>query len=344
MVDNTDSLINWDDDENAAAPEATSTPEETTDGGAFSSGEVVVANDESPAFAGDSEHITIIQVDHNGNEISATIDLTLPPLTVEQATEITERIKTTTNVLYLLIKRAHAGKAYTALGYTTFEEYVKAEFNYSRSYAYKLLNQANVIEAIEQAAPEGTSFYVGDAAARSLKRVLPEIIEEVQERTSGYAPTDAGAVIEDIIREHREKERDRLSDDDDDNEDEPRKYDGPYTGDYDGGYDDDDDDEDDDVSGFLDEDPAVQRRKFDKLYSLYAGLKGIDSVGDGSELPSFVPEERRGEFNTLIESVTDWLIEFRELWHSHEAEKDSENAVTDADADINADADDDFEE
>lgn len=328
----TNSVINWDEDENSEEFNEDSSVESA---GAFSSGEMVVADD-APTFAGDSEHITIVQIDPNtGDEVRETIDLALPPLTVGEAQDITERIKTTTNVLYLLIKRAHAGKAYTALGYSTFEEYVRAEFSYSRSYAYKLLNQANVIAAIEEKAPEGTTIYIGDATARGLKKVLPQVVAEVESKTAGLPANEAGAVIEEIIREHREKERERMADLDDESDDDgegggDRKFDGPYTGDYDGGgFDDDDDSDDEEVTGFLNEDPAAQRRKFDKLYNLYSGLKSIDSVGDGEELPNFVPEERKIEFDNLIETVTPWLIEFRELWRAQkvtaEAEENSED-------------------
>jgi hypothetical protein len=315
MLDDDNNVINWADDSS------------DNESGAFSSGEMIIV-DELPEGLTNSEHINIVQFDHqSGEEITQTVDFASPALTVDQAKEITERIKTTTNVLYLLIKRAHAGKAYTALGYSNFEEYVRSEFNFSRSYAYKLLNQATVIEAIEEVAPEGTSIYIGDATARGLKKILPEILAEVEEKTNNLSGNDAGAVIEDIIRDHRDKEKARLDaieDEDDFDDDEPRKHDGPYTGDYEGGFDDDDDEDDDgSVSSYLDEDPAAQRRKFDKLYNLYAGLKGIDSIGDAEELPAFVPEERRVEFDTLIETVTPWLIEFRELWRSYNADKDS---------------------
>jgi len=309
MTEN-DALVDWDAEE-----------EEPQNVGAFSSGEIVVVEDDEPVFAGESENITIVQVDpHTHEEIVDTIDLALPPLSVDQAKEITERIKTTTNVLYLLIKRAHAGKAYTALGYKTFEEYVRSEFNYSRSYAYKLLNQANVIQAIEEKAPEGTQIYIGDSTARGLRKVLPEILEDVEEKTEGLNPDDAGAVIEDIIREHREKERLAASELDEDEDEEKRQYDGPYTGDYDGIDEDNDDDDDEDVNTFLDEDPAAARRKFDKLYNLYSGLKNIADLGDGTELVSFIPEERKAEFSNLLDSVIPWLTEFKELWEAHQAE------------------------
>jgi len=297
-----------------------------TDGEAgFASGEVIVLDvDNAPAFASndESEHITVVQVDPNtGQEVIETIDLSLPPLTVEQSKDITERIRTTTNVLYLLIKRAHAGKAHKALGYDNFEAYVNAEFNMSRSYAYKLLNQANIIAAIEEKAPEGTQIHVGDATARSLKKVLPELLSEVEEKTAGLSADEAGDVIEDVINNMREQKRQADEDAlDDEDGDEPRQFDGPYTGEYNGAsYDDDDDEDDDEVDEFLDGDPGEARRKFDKLYNLYSGLKTISIVDDPSELLDFIPTDRKEEIRGLLDTAIPLLNAFNEQWNAYEA-------------------------
>src|SRR5690606_32505165 len=100
------------------------------------------------SISGESgEQLTIIQVNAEGQEIHSVIDLAMPPLEETEARELTEKIKTTSNMLYVLIKRAHSGKAWAALGYDSFTDYVKEEFNYSRSYGYRLLDQANMIEA-----------------------------------------------------------------------------------------------------------------------------------------------------------------------------------------------------
>lgn len=287
----------------------------------------------------DDEVATLVQLDASGAEIVTEINFSSPALDADSAREITERIKTTTNVLYMLVKRAHAGKAYTALGYDSFEKYVREEFNFSKVYAYRLINQANFIEAIEAKLPSGTQVHVSEPVSTKLKKVLPELLEEIEERIEGVEdPDDAGAVIEDIIREKREEQKARnfLNEADDEELAEP-----PYQGTGGGNgmpsnqWDDEGDDSDysnDDEEYGEDFEEEVEnshdvRRKFDKIYNLYSGLKNISSVGDGDELVSFLPRERWAEFNELFKSVVPWLIEFQEQFETYvkEQEGDSDN-------------------
>ena len=312
-----DDIVNWDE-----APEETGNSIEH-----FSA--PVTANP-------DDEVATLIQHDAEGREIVTEINFSSPALDADSAREITERIKTTTNVLYMLVKRAHAGKAYLALGYDSFEKYVREEFNFSKVYAYRLINQANFIAAIESKLPEGTQVHVSEPVSTKLKKVLPELLEEIEERVEGVEdPEDAGAVIEDIIRERREQEKANnfLNDADDEELEEP-----PYQGTGGGGNPpmnqwDDEDDDDEDVD-FDDDDEDFEevensndvRRKFDKIYNLYSGLKNISSVGEGEELVSFLPRERWAEFNELFKTVVPWLIDFQEQFETYLKEQESDSS------------------
>lgn len=232
--------INWDDDDNQDTTEATwETTEEKEEPATEADFSIATGGDEwnlnlpadedqvtatgqdpalldalhapEPAFSGEGEIVQITHVGANGEEFSRDVHLSADPLSENEARELSARIRSTTSALYLLIKRAHVGKAWKALGYGSFQEYVKVEFDYSRSYAYKLLNQANVIEAIEQAAPEGTKIHVSELSARSLKQDLPDIIDEIEERTEGLDSNEASDVIADILqdaKERRQEDRD----------------------------------------------------------------------------------------------------------------------------------------
>lgn len=282
----------------------------------------------------DDEVATLIQNDAEGREVVTQINFSSPALDAESAREITNRIKTTTNVLYMLVKRAHAGKAYTALGYDSFEKYVRAEFNFSKVYAYRLLNQANFIEAIEAKVPTGTQIHVSEPVSTKLKKVLPELLEEIEERVAEIEdPEDAGAVIEDIIRERREQEKANnfLNDESDEELAEP-PFQGtgggngnPPSNEWDDSEEDDGVDYDDDEFEEEVENSNDVRRKFDKIYNLYSGLKNIASVGEGDELVSFLPRERWTEFNELFKSVVPWLIEFQEQFETYLKEQESES-------------------
>ena len=133
-------------------------------------------------------------------EADDTGDLISEPMTTDQAREITDAIRSTSEVLYTLIQRAHRGKAWLSLGYGSFAEYVREEFAMSRSRAYQILDQARVIDAIEAAAPDGATLpHITEAAARDLKSVLGEIGPAITDATSGLDdPDEAGRVVEEI--------------------------------------------------------------------------------------------------------------------------------------------------
>lgn len=144
----------------------------------------------------------------------------------DEAQEITERIRSTSDVLYLLISKAHAGKAWAALSYANFEEYVKAEFDISRSRAYQLINQANVVQAIEAAAPEGTQVRITEAAARDLKSVLEELAPQVREATDGRTPEESEDIIAGLVGDYRAEKKAAGEDDDFNPEDLLSEFDG----------------------------------------------------------------------------------------------------------------------
>jgi hypothetical protein len=280
----------------------------------------------------DDEVATLVQYDPEGSEVVTEINFSSPALDADSAREITERIKTTTNVLYMLVKRAHAGKAYIALGYDSFEKYVRAEFDFSKVYAYRLINQANFIEAIEAKLPEGAQIHVSEPVSTKLKKALPELLEEIEERVDGIEdPDEAGAVIEDIIRERREQEKANnfLNDEEGEELAEP-PFQGTGTGNGAPANQWDEEDEDVDFEDDDDFEDEVEnsndvRRKFDKIYNLYSGLKNISSVGEGDELVSFLPRERWSEFNELFKSVVPWLIDFQEQFETYVKEQEEES-------------------
>jgi hypothetical protein len=300
--------------------------------------DIVVAQERNP----DDEVASLIQNDANGNEVVTEINFSSPELDEQSARAITESIKTTANMMYLLVKRAHAGKAYKALGYTSFKEYVETEFGFSKVYAYRLLNQASFIEAIEAKVPEGTEIHISEPVSTKLKKALPELLETIEARVATLDDDDdAGAVIEDIIREHREQSEANnfLNDENDDELVAPAPT---GTGGTWQGEDDEEDinfEEEDDFDEDVMDNSNDVRRKFDKIYNLYSGLKNINAVGSGEELVAFLPRERWDEFKDLLNTVTPWLGEFKEQFDAFLEEQ--ETAGTDAASD---DSDDDEED
>ena len=94
---------------------------------------------------------------------------------------------------------------YLAMGYNTFEEYVKTEFDISRSRAYQLLNLSNTIKAIEEVVPDGAEFKVTEAQARDIKAILPKVVEDIENEIELNEDADANEVVNNVINEAREE-------------------------------------------------------------------------------------------------------------------------------------------
>lgn len=127
------------------------------------------------------------------------------PLNADEARELTDTIRDGVELLWTLIARAHAGQAWKSLGYPTWESYVRGEFNMSRSRSYQILDQARVITALETAVPEGTKLHVTAATAADIKNDLPEVVAAIEEATEGLDPEQASHVVQDVLKEHRER-------------------------------------------------------------------------------------------------------------------------------------------
>ena len=75
-----------------------------------------------------------------------------PLLTRTEAEALTVKIREQAEVVWWLLKRAHDGRAYLALGYPSWATYVRAEFDMSRSNAYRLLAHAATIRDLAEVA------------------------------------------------------------------------------------------------------------------------------------------------------------------------------------------------
>ncbi len=103
----------------------------------------------------------------------------------EEARDLTHRIRRCLDRAWQLLLEAHERRAWVALAYTTWEKYVRTEFNLTRQHSYRLLDQEKVILEIEKAA--GVSP-VGDIVTERVARDLKPVLEEVnlRDRRGGY--------------------------------------------------------------------------------------------------------------------------------------------------------------
>lgn len=291
----------------------------------------------------DTKEVTVL-FDAENNEL-----VEAPELSADEAQELTEHIRSTTDVLYVLVARAHAGKAHLALGYSTFAAYVKEEFNISRSRAYQFLNQASVIAAIEEATPEGTHFRLSEAAARDLKNYVEELAPEIKERTEGLAPNEAGKVVEEMVSEYRDKlkedEESDLDDIDFNFDLDEVEYDAPDFGSDEGGGSGGGGSEFDDMAGFdsLDDfsggssdglgldDPDKFRNRLENVYAFYSALTALEKMPDASEIIDSIQEARRPHINASLPKAKEWLDSMHAAWFTQEEKTDESNSLDDSD-------------
>lgn len=123
----------------------------------------------------------------------------------EEAEKLTKDIQSTTTALYVLLKKAHDSKAWLSLGYKSWTEYIEKEFDFSRARSYQLINQANVIEEINDAS--GTPVYITEKEARDIKKRLPEITKKIKEnvKDAGLEGEEAEGKVKEIIEDEQKR-------------------------------------------------------------------------------------------------------------------------------------------
>lgn len=178
-------------------------------------------------------------------------------------------------MLHVLIARAKTGKAWLALGYSSFAEYVDSEFHISRSRAYQFLDQHKVVAAIAANLPEGAEMpIVTEAAARDLKWVLEDLLAAIRERTQCGDPGDASGVVADTISEYRDVRRDLHR---------------PP----------------------MDESQIENLRV---TMSLFSALQSLTALPDPQTVTTAVPAERCAQISATLRDAIVWLTGFEKAW------------------------------
>jgi hypothetical protein len=128
-------------------------------------------------------------------ESDALMDHPQSTLDTRAAEVLTQRIKTELSNVCLLLAEAHDRQAWAALGYATWEQYVRDEFGYSRSRSYEILDQARVVQALQQAVGSTSIPDISPYAARQIKAYLPEVVDEIRYRVAAVASSNECAGI-----------------------------------------------------------------------------------------------------------------------------------------------------
>lgn len=138
--------------------------------------------------------------------------LALPDMTAEEATNLTNQIRSKLgdvqsqiNELSQLLDEGRERNAHKALGYTSWEEYTRSEFDISRQWSYQLLARADVMKELGGALedtqvdvtviPNLTSRDVG-----VIHKDREQIAETIKERVQGD-PEHAAEIITQVVEE-----------------------------------------------------------------------------------------------------------------------------------------------
>jgi hypothetical protein len=125
------------------------------------------------------------------------------PLDEAEARELTDRIKSTTRQVCILLFEAHERRAWRLVGYDTWEQYVHSEFGFSRSRSYELVDQGRVIQAVRAAAGMSGIPDISAYAALQVKAHLSSLTHSVAERTASVPQSGMGRVVSQIVHELR---------------------------------------------------------------------------------------------------------------------------------------------
>jgi hypothetical protein len=134
--------------------------------------------------------------------------------TPDEARHLTERIRDAVGAVWSLLVEAHERQAWAALGYGSWREYATAEFGMSQSHAYRILDQARVIRAIEEAtgSPMGE---ISEREARDVKPRLKAVTDSIKEKVAAEAtvePERVKAIVAEVVAEERDKARQEAED------------------------------------------------------------------------------------------------------------------------------------
>lgn len=128
-------------------------------------------------------------------------------LTTAEARALTDEIKHAAERVWSLLLQAHERGAWKALEYPTWESYVRAEFDMSRSRSYQILDQGRVVREITAAAGVSTMVDIDEREARDLRPHLPHVAAAVRERVERLpldaAPVERERIVREIVTEAR---------------------------------------------------------------------------------------------------------------------------------------------
>lgn len=129
------------------------------------------------------------------------------PLDEHRARQLTDRIRQAADDLWALLLEAHEGRAWAALGYPTWEAYVRTEFDMGRQYSYRLLDQGRVVREISAAAgvsPMG-DIRIDERAARDLRPHLEVVKDAIRQAVENVPEDRVAEIVAGVVEQERSR-------------------------------------------------------------------------------------------------------------------------------------------
>jgi len=134
---------------------------------------------------------------------SEEMSVLAPDLTSAGARELTDKIKSGLHQVSVLLLEAHDRRAWSALGYHSWSEYVRWEIKVSRSRAYELLDHGRVLRALASAAHLSGIPDISPYAANQVRPYLGQLVKEIRTQAAGLAEPGALDVVAEVVERFR---------------------------------------------------------------------------------------------------------------------------------------------
>jgi len=115
------------------------------------------------------------------------------------ARALTERIKKTARAVSLLLLEAHERQAWLALGYHSWEQYVRHEFELSRPRSYELLDHGRLLRLVHEVTGVSGMVSIAPYKARRLKPHLAQFVPALRSRASSVPTEEMPAIVSEVI-------------------------------------------------------------------------------------------------------------------------------------------------
>jgi hypothetical protein len=122
------------------------------------------------------------------------------PLDAAAARALTDEIKSAGSGSSPLLLDAQERRAWVALGYPSWERYVRVELGISRTRSYELLDHGRLIRAIETATGMSGAADITPYTARRVKPHLGELIAALKSRVAGRPADEVRTIVRDVVR------------------------------------------------------------------------------------------------------------------------------------------------